>query len=45
MPRLTFKETITKEIEIPLDKLFTIIDHLSSADKDKLMERLQSQPI
>lgn len=45
MPRLTFKETITKEIEIPLDKLFMIIDQLSSADKEKLMERLQTQPI
>ena len=45
MPRLTFKETITKEIEIPLDQLFTIIDQLSSVDKEKLMERLQTQPI
>jgi len=45
MPRLTFKETVTKEIEIPLDKLFAIIDQLSSDDKEKLMERLQTQPI
>jgi len=45
MPRLTFKETITKEIEIPLDQLFTIIDQLSSFDKEKLMERLRTQPI
>jgi hypothetical protein len=45
MPRLTFKETITKEIEIPLDQLFTIIDQLSSVDKEKLMGRLQTQPL
>lgn len=45
MPRLTFKETITKEIEIPLDKLFVIIDQLSSADKEKLLGRLQTKPI
>lgn len=45
MPRLTFKETITKEIEIPLDQLFVIIDQLSSADKEKLLERLQTKPI
>ena len=35
MPRITFKETITKEIEIPLDQLFSIIDRLSSEDKKK----------
>jgi len=45
VPRLTFKETITKEIEIPLDQLFVIIDQLSSADKEKLLERLQTKPI
>jgi hypothetical protein len=45
MPRLTFKETITKEIDIPLDQLFVIIDQLSSADKEKLLERLQTKPI
>ena len=45
MPRLTFKETITKEIEIPLDQLLIIIDQLSSADKEKLMERLQMHQI
>jgi hypothetical protein len=45
MPRLTFKETITKEIEIPLDQLFSIIDRLSSDDKKKLKERLETHPI
>ena len=45
MPRLTFKETITKEIEIPLDQLFIIIDQLSTTDKEKLMERLQTPQI
>jgi Txe/YoeB family toxin of Txe-Axe toxin-antitoxin module len=41
MPRLTFKETVTKEIEIPLDKLFAIIDQLSS---DDLFESNPSHP-
>lgn len=45
MPRITFKETITKEIEIPLDQLFSIIDRLSSEDKKKLKDRLETQPI
>ncbi len=29
MPRITLKETITKEIEIPMDTLCELIDHLS----------------
>jgi len=27
MPRIILKETITKEIEIPMDKLCELIDH------------------
>jgi hypothetical protein len=45
MPRLTFKETIIKEIEIPIDQLFIVIDQLSSKEKEQLIERLQTRPV
>jgi hypothetical protein len=44
MPRITLKETITKEIEIPMDKLFELIDHLSEEEKMRLLERIQKGP-
>ena len=28
MPRITLKETITKEIDIPMDTLYKLIDNL-----------------
>ena len=45
MPRVTLKETITKEIEIPMDKLFELIDNLSEEEKMRLLERIQKGPV
>ena len=45
MPRILLKETITKEIEIPMDKLCDIIDHFSEEEKAKLLRRIQKGPI
>jgi len=45
MPRITLKETITKEIEIPMDKLCDLINHLSEEEKITLLERVQKGPV
>jgi hypothetical protein len=45
MPRITLKETITKEIEIPLDTLYDIIENLSVEEKAKLLERVKTMPV
>ena len=45
MPRITLKETITKEIEIPIDTLYELIDHLSEEERAKLLERAQKRPV
>ena len=45
MPRITLKETITKEIEIPMDKLCEVIDHLSEEEKATVLERVQKRPV
>ena len=45
MPRITLKETITKEIEIPMDKLCDLIDHLSEEEKTALLKRVQKRSI
>jgi hypothetical protein len=45
MPRITLKETITKEIEIPMDKLCDLIDHLSEEEKITLLKRVQKRPV
>ncbi len=45
MPRITLKETITKEIEIPMDKLCELIDHLSEEEKTTVLERVQKRPV
>jgi len=45
MPRITLKETITKEIEIPMDTLCELIDHLSEKERTKLLERVQKRPV
>jgi hypothetical protein len=37
MPRITLKETITKEIEIPLDTLYRLVDNLDKEEKAKLL--------
>ncbi|MEJ2726287.1 MAG: hypothetical protein P8175_16930 [Deltaproteobacteria bacterium] len=43
MPRITLKETITKEIEIPLETLYRIIDNLSQEEREKILDRLKAK--
>jgi hypothetical protein len=45
MPRITLKETITKEIEIPMDTLCELIDNLSEKERDRLLERAKKKPV
>jgi hypothetical protein len=45
MPRIMLKETITKEIEIPMEKLYDLVDHLSEEERLKLLERIQKGPV
>ncbi|MFQ5455478.1 MAG: hypothetical protein ACE5EA_04630 [Nitrospirota bacterium] len=45
MPRITLKETITKEIEIPIDTFYELIDNLTEEDKKKLLERLKTSSV
>ena len=45
MPRIILKETITKEIEIPMEALYDLIDNLTQEERNKLLERLKVQPI
>ena len=45
MPRITFKETITKEIEIPMDTLYEIVDNLTVTEREKLLEKLKKKPL
>jgi len=42
LPRITLKETITKEIEIPIETLCELIDHLPPEDRNKMLMKLQS---
>ena len=43
MPRITLKETITKEIEIPMEALYRIIDNLSQEEREKILDRLKAK--
>jgi len=45
MPRITLKETITKEIEIPMDSLYELIDSLTEEERANLLERLNKKTI
>ena len=45
MPRITLKETITKEIEIPLDTLYRLVDNLDKEERAKLLERLKTKAV
>jgi len=45
MPRITLKETITKEIEIPMDTLYKLIDNLSKEERTRLLERIERRPV
>ena len=43
MPRVILKETITKEIEVPMDVLYKLVDSLTEEERQKLMEKLKSK--
>ncbi len=42
MPKVLIKETITKEIEVPLKTIYKLIDALSVEDKKELLDKLQA---
>ena len=41
MPRITLKETITKEIDISLESLCELIDNLSDQERKRILSRLR----
>ena len=45
MPRITLKETITKEIEIPMEALYEVIDNLPERERETLLQRLKTRPV
>jgi len=45
MPRITLKETITKEIEISMEALYDLVDSLPQKERKKLLERLKAQSV
>jgi len=45
MPRITLKETITKEIDIPMEALYDLIDNLSREERENMLNRLKKKPI
>lgn len=42
MPRITLKETITKQIDIPMEALYELIDNLTQEEREKVMHKLKS---
>ncbi len=45
MPRITLKETITKEIDIPMDTLYKLIDNLNEEERTELLQRVKKRPL
>lgn len=45
MPRITLRETITKQIEIPMEALYDLIDNLTQKEREKLLERLKMRSV
>ena len=45
MPRITLKETITKEIDIPMEALYELIDNLSEEERKNVLARLRKKPL
>jgi len=45
MPKVILKETITKEIEIPMNTLYKIIDNLNEKDRTRLLQRLEKKEL
>jgi len=44
MPRITLKETITKEIDIPMEALYDLINNLSQEERESILNRLRKEP-
>ncbi len=45
MPRITLKETITKEIDIPMEALYDLIDNLSREEREDVLNRLKKESV
>ena len=45
MPRITLKETITKEIEIPIEAVYQLIDNLTGEERRKILNRLKKKAL
>jgi hypothetical protein len=46
MPRITLKETVTRNIDIPMDALYDLVDNLTDKERAGLLERLaQKRPV
>ncbi len=45
MPRITLKETIIKEIDIPMEALYDLIDNLSREERESVLNRLRKEPV
>ena len=45
MPRITLKETITKEIEIPMEAVYQLIDNLTRDERQKILNRLKGKAL
>ena len=45
MPRITLKETITKEIEIPMEAVYQLIDNLTREERQKILNRLKRKAL
>jgi hypothetical protein len=45
MPRITLKETITKEIEIPIEAVYQLIDNLTREERQKILNRLKRKAL
>jgi len=41
MPRIVLRETITKEIDIPMETLYELIDNLSEKERESVLNRLK----
>jgi hypothetical protein len=45
MPRITLKETITKEIEIPMEAVYQLIDNMTQEERQKILNRLKEKTL
>lgn len=45
MPRITLRECITKEIDIPMEALYELIDNLSEKERESVLNRLKEEPL